>query len=202
MDTKNQDRVPRGVPIGGEFAEGVRSEPELLTTDSAQFDASADSLADSLLDPRSKPGRVHIYAYPDPEAAEATRTELLGICEARHPIEDIDVPSLPIMARGEAYEHARHALPAMSSEEFEWRWGRVEMAHARMAAFACPDGPEMTRDLHPSEEAISRASAQIESQRREFSDSDYASRLSVEWSHIYSAALDEAVLAEQEAADT
>lgn len=201
MDTtKKRNRVEPGIPEGGRFAEEIRSEPTSgPVLGGVGYPTGSDDIADSLLDPSTRPERVSLERFADTQAADTTRRELVWVCEDRHPLEDSGVSSLPTLTREEAYDEARQVLPNLDDNEFDYRWGRVEMAHARMAAFACPEGADMVDDLRPSEEAISYDDAKAETAGDSLDAEAYAQRLSAEWSKIYTAALDEAVCADAEA---
>lgn len=194
----NHNRVHAGVPDGGQYAESARTRPSIdlgLDTDQfdegQDFDTSPEAVAESLIDPKAAPHRVRAIDLPDIEQAEQTRNELVDTCEARNPIDDEHVPNLVMLTKDESREAARESLPHMSENEFDYRWARVESSHAHMAAFASRQGRDFAADTHSNERIVARGG--------DVDDEKYAHQLAVEWSRAYTASLDEAIAADQDA---
>lgn len=194
----NHNRVHAGVPDGGQYAESARARPSIdlgLNTNqldqAGDFDSSAEAIAQSLIDPKTAPHRVRAIDLPDIEQAEQTRNELIDTCEARNPVGNEHVPNLIMLTKNEARDEARGSLPHLSENEFDYRWARVESAHGRMAAFASRQGRDFAADTHPNERIVARGG--------DVDDDAYAHQLAAEWSRSYTASLDEAIAADQDA---
>lgn len=149
-------RSPRGVPTGGQFAAQSKPEPpSTLTSDETPTrDTSPSAVASSLVSLHERPCRdafERLHGNPDAQRAVATLSHAV---ESRHPNPSMPA-SVPIVSSADARAQARKALPHLSDNEFDYRWGRVEQAQAKATMFADPSAAaEIVTTLREDEEII------------------------------------------------
>lgn len=154
---------------------------------------------DSLLDTETRPQpTAHAGTEQQDLIAEAA-AELEQILARRHPAGALRLPELTAEAAKNA---ARRVLSGLPEDEFDYRWGRMEVAHARAVLFAQPGAASLARTVLPAEEAITVEEALGRTLPADPDQSiwqEYADCLAEAWRGLCRAAIDEATQALAEA---